>query len=72
MQSFCVNAHIQTVHNILDDLSEGEGYDGEIVAVQSQYGYSYDDTCYARKRCADQKRQYQAQCRVGDAIRQRH
>ena len=43
VQTVGIQAQIQHVDNVLDDLAEGQGHDGQIVALQAQYRHADDD-----------------------------
>ncbi len=61
MQTAVVHAEVHGVHKIFDDLAKGEGYDGEIVALQAQYGHTNDDAEITGHSAAHNKGQDQRQ-----------
>ena len=42
MESVAVYAHIEDVDDIFDDLAEGQGDDGQIIAPEPQNGHAHD------------------------------
>ena len=65
-------AHDQAVDEVLDDLAEGQGDDGQIVAPEPQYGYAHDDARDARAYGAGHHSDGQPQRFKGDGLCQTH
>ena len=50
MQTGIIQTEIHNVYNVFDDLTEGEGYDGEVVALEAQHRHADDNTRNRRKQ----------------------
>ena len=44
METVAVNSGVNDVHYVLDDLAESKRNDGQVVASQSQYGYTDEES----------------------------
>ena len=58
--------------SVLDDLAEGQGDDGEVVAAQPEHRHAHDDARDGGKRRADDDGDYEAQLRRGHGALQAH
>ena len=45
MQTVFIHAHIEVVENVLDDLTKGQRYDGQIVTPKPKHRDANDDAC---------------------------
>ena len=70
MQAALVEAEVHDVYDVLDDLTEGEGYDSEVVALEAEYRHADDDARDSRKDRADDYRDRQTQRRQRNDVRE--
>ena len=68
MQAAAVHAHIEAVDDVLDDLTEGQRDDGQIVALKSQHRDADEHTGDGGKECADHHGEDQADGTGGDGV----
>ena len=69
MQTGIIQTEIHNVYNVFDDLTEGEGYDGEVVALEAQYRHADDDAGERREDRADDHGNSQTQRSERDGVR---
>ena len=67
-----VDAEIEVIEYTLDDLTEGQRYDGQIVTVEAQHRDADEETHDSGKDSADDQRNRQTQRRRGNAVLQRN
>ena len=60
-QTAIIEAEVEVIEDALDDLAEGEGHDGEIVAVEAQHGNPDQKAHDGGKERADHQRQRETQ-----------
>ena len=70
MQAVRIPAEVHDVDDVLDDLTEGEGYDGEVVALEAEYRHADDDAGERRKDRADDHGNSQTQRSERDGVRE--
>ena len=70
MQTGIIQTKIHNVYKVFDDLTEGEGYDGEVVALEAQYRHADDDTRNRRKQSGNDHSDSQTQRCKRNRIRQ--
>ena len=71
MKSTFVNGNIETVENIFDDLTEGQGHDCQIVAPQTQDGYADEEADDGSQQTADEDGNNHQQNGVTDVLVQK-
>ena len=72
MQAVLIPAHQQAVDDVPDDLAEGQGDDGQIVAPQPQHGHAHDDAGDGGKDGAHQDGQHHPRQLAGHRGGQAH
>ena len=70
MQTGIVQTEVHNVYKVLDDLTEGEGYDGEVVALEAQHRHADDNTRNRRKQSGNDHGDSQTQRCKRNRIRQ--
>ena len=70
MEALAVHPHVQHHDDVLDDLPEGQGDDGEIIALQAQHGHAHNHAPRRPEHRAHRHGQGKAQGGEGDRLRQ--
>ena len=70
METIFVMAHDEAGHQLLDDLTEGQSHDGQIVALKPQHGSAHDEAGDGGEQRAHDHGDGQPQTGGGDHIQQ--